>query len=526
VFKKNNIINFWLLSFIFGLAACSGSSDPEVIKTVSKTAPVITLAADNIEYMQSARVTLGASISDQENNVDTIKWTLLSSPEGAEINIEDNTKQNTQFLAPNVLGEYKFNLLATDTDGLESNKEMLVNIVSLEAYLVPKLEELINNHYEKHKALVSNMALRVNFEEFDFVWQSAVGLADTSEQREMTEYDSFRIASVSKNITAATALKLIDLGHFELDTRIGDILSDTDLPDGYTVDDLHVKDGIKRGKTITIRQLMDHSSGIRNFISYLTDTESPDYLEFESALSDKPRTLPALWTSQLILSNILDRGLTKNLDTLPGEAFLYSNSGTHLLAIVIEKVTNTSIHDAMKNLVFRPLNMNDTYMDMFQKSIATPVDHYFDVNESDYSNSLPENMYGNQNIIELNMNTSYNPAGAGIISTLADLDRFYAALKHNTLITNEALQQELHTWKLDDGDGGAYGLGLDIRSYIVGSSSYTHRGHSGIWGVEAFDYQPIDVRIIGWVNQANTEADLNLEVLNLLDEIGFKYTSF
>jgi D-alanyl-D-alanine carboxypeptidase len=527
--NKNNVIkSMFFLGFTFALAACGGSSGSDDKKPTTKTAPVIALAAHSIKYMQSARVTLAASISDQENNVNSIKWTMLSSPEGAEVNIEDSTKQKTQFLAPNVLGEYKFSLTATDSDGLESSKEMLVNIVSLEEYLVPRLEELIKNHYQEHKELVSNMALRVNFEEFDFVWQSAVGLADVSEEVSMTVNDPFRIASVSKNITAATALKLIELGYFTLDTPIGDILADTDLPEGYTVDDLHVKDGIKRGKTITIRQLMDHSSGMENFISYLEDPESPDYLEFDSVLLNGPSAQPELWTPHRILSNILDRGLTKNLDTLPGEAFLYSNTGTYILGFIIEKVTNTPLHDAMTEHVFMPLNMDSTYMDVYQQSSATPVDHLFNIDESEYSDSLPAYMYGNHNLMELGMSISYCPAGNAVISTLADLDRFYTALKHNTFIVDEALQQELHDWAIDDGEGGTYGLGLDMGSEVFGTSnhSYTYRGHTGIWGVVAFDYQPINVRIISWVNQANIDADLTVEVLELLDGIGFKYTSF
>lgn len=502
------------------ITACGSSKTaPEV-----NTAPVVTLSATNT-FMQSAKVSLSASVTD--SNLSTVNWTFVEGPAGVDITITNKSTVNAHFLAPNVLGEYKFSITATDSEGLASTKETLVTVVGIEEYLTPKLEQLMQDTYQKYQEGTANMAFSINFDNLDFVWQSAVGLADVSEQRVMTTEDAFRIASVSKTVTVATALKMIENGYFELDTPIDELLTDNDLPSGYSVDDLHVKDGVKRGSTITIRQLMDQSSGIKDFISYIRDPLAPGSLEFASSLLEPNHSLPELWTPQHILSNILDRGLTKNLDFLPGEQHLYGNSNTDLLAVILEKVGNAPLHVLMAENVFIPLNMTNTVMDFHQSSSIKPVDHFFPVTEDDYGTDLPSYMYGNHNVKELEINTSFAWAGGGLVSTLDDLDLFFAAIQHNTLILDEQLQKEWREWKLPDGDE-EYGLGLAMGSFEVNNTAYEYRGHGGAWGLQATIIDPIDIRIISWVGKAGSPAEVEFGggVLTLLSEIGFKYTSF
>jgi len=524
-FQKNKLKS--CIAIILGMAitAC-GSSSTTKTKTQQavNTAPVVTLAETNT-FMQSAKVSLSASVTD--SNLSTISWELLEAPAGVDITITNKSAANAHFLAPNVLGEYKFSITATDSEGLASTKETTVTVVGIEEYLTPKLEQLMQETYQQHKEGTANMAFNVSFDDLDFAWQSAVGLADVSAQRTMTTQDAFRIASVSKTVTVATALKMIENGYFELDTPIGELLTDDDLPVGYSVDDLHVKDGVKRGSSITIRQLMDQSSGIKDFISYLLDPLAPGTLEFTSTLSEPNNSLPELWTPQHILSNILDRGLTKNLDYLPGEKHLYGNSNTDLLAIILEKVGNAPLHVLMAENVFIPLNMTNTVMDFHQVSDITPVDHFFPVTEANYGTDMPSYMYGNHNVKELEVNTSFAWAGGGLVSTLDDLDRFFAAIMHNTLILDEQLQKEWREWKLPDGDE-EYGLGLAMGSFEVNNSEYKYRGHGGAWGLQATIIDPIDIRIISWVGQAGSPAEIEfgVGVLTLLSEMGYKYTSF
>lgn len=515
--QSNRVKNGMAIVMGLALMACGSSTKKE-----GNTAPDVLLAASTT-FMQSAKASLSATVIDI--NLSSVNWEYVSGPAGADISIDNMSNANTHFLAPNILGDYNFSLTATDSEGLQTTKSTLITIVSVDEYLTPKLAGIMQSTYQKHQEGTANMAFSVNFDELDFKWQSAIGLADVSEQREMTTEDAFRIASVSKTITVATALKMIEKGYFELETPIGELLTDDDLPSGYTVDDLHVKDGVKRGGTITIRQLMDQSSGIKDFISYLHDPLAPGSLEFNNVLLAQNNTLPALWTPQHILSNILDRGLTQNLDFLPGEQHLYGNSNTDLLGVILEKMGNAPLHVLMAENVFIPLNMTNTYMDFHQASTTIPVDHYFPVSEENYGNSLESHMYGNHNVVELEINTSFAWAGGGLVSTLSDLDRFFKAVKDNTLILDEALQQEWRDWKLPNGDQ-EYGLGLVIGNWDLNNTSYEYRGHGGAWGLEVGNIEPIDVRIIAWVGQAGSSADFefSIAVLTLLNDIGYQYT--
>ncbi len=523
--QLNRIKACIVIMLVVAITACgsSESSKPENTEEIN-TSPVVVLA-ESTRFMQSAKVSLNASVTD--SNLSAVKWEFVSGPEDVEVSLDNISLANTHFLAPNSPGDYTFSITATDSEGLQTIKETKVTVVGIDEYLTPKLNTIMQDTFLKYQEGTANMAFSINFEGLDYMWQSAIGLADVSEQREITTQDAIRIASVTKTVTVATALKMIEKGHFELDTPIGELLTNDDLPSGYTVDDLHVKDGIKRGSTLTIRQLMDQSTGIKDYISYLFDPLSPDALELASILLEPNDALPAIWTPQALLSNLLDRGLTQDLDLIPGEQHLYSDTNALLLGVILEKVGNAPLHTLMAENIFIPLNMDDTYMDFHQESTLIPVDHYYPATEEYYGDLLEDYMYGNHNAMELEMNTSFSWAGGGLVSTLNDLDRFFSAIKHNTLILDEQLQQEWREWKLPNGDK-EYGLGLDTQRFKFNNTVYEYTGHGGNWGLKAGNIAPIDVRIIAWVGQAEIPAreEFFNEVLKLLHEIGFQYQKY
>ncbi len=506
---------------LIGLISCGGGGGSE-----ENVAPVINLSQTNKVGYQNTQVSLAASVTDPNDNLARTQWTQVSGPENVTLLIDPVGSANLLFLAPKTTGEYQFQLVATDSGGLSDTADVTIDVQPLAEFLSPQLEQILDDVFSANQSLTANMAFSLEFDGLDFKWASARGLEQQNSQIPMTVDSPFRIASISKTVTVALALKLIEIGHFELDTPIGELLSDSDLPGDWTVADLHVKDGVKRGDQITIRQLMDQSSGINDFISYLSDAQAPDTLSFDAALNGDPNnTLPNLWTPELILSDILNRGLTQDLEFLPGERHHYGNSNTDLLAIIMEKIASENLHNLMNTHLFTPLEMSNTYMEFHQANDSTPVDHLIFVTEEIFGSDLPENYYANHNILQIEMNTSFAWAGGGLVSTLADLNRFFAAIENEEIIQDETLVNEWKNWKIDD-SGDFYGLGLGFVDIASSSGkTYHYTGHGGFWGSAAYNIDPLEIRTIAWFGQSSSEAHLefNAKLLDLLEQIGYQY---
>lgn len=135
---------------------------------------------------------------------------------------------------------------------------------------------------------------------------------------------NFRIASISKILTAETVMKLVEQGLLQLDEPIVGRIVDTF---GITVAD-------GRARNITIRQLLSHTSGISNFLKVFFDAGSYDQM------------------------GMLKEALSVPLASEPGSTFKYGNVSYVLLGKAIELVTGLSYQDATKKLVLTPLGLD------------------------------------------------------------------------------------------------------------------------------------------------------------------------
>ena len=135
---------------------------------------------------------------------------------------------------------------------------------------------------------------------------------------------NFRIASISKILTAETVMKLVEQDLLQLDEPIVGRIADTF---GLTVAD-------ERARNITIRQLLSHTSGISNFLKIFFDAGSYDQM------------------------GMLKEALSVQLASEPGSTFKYGNVSYVLLGKAIELVTGLSYQDATKKLVLTPLGLD------------------------------------------------------------------------------------------------------------------------------------------------------------------------
>lgn len=182
------------------------------------------------------------------------------------------------------------------------------------------------------------------------------GLADREAGKPMTEDAIFRLASISKPIVTAAAMRMVELGKFALDTPVTDFLPDfkPKSPDGSI-------------PTITIRHLLTHTAGLS--YDFLQPPEGPYNTIPVSAGIDGD------FTMEDNLARMVRAGLTFP----PGAAWLYSVA-TDVLGAVMAKAEGTDVEGAVQKYVTGPLKMTDT--SFYVTDAARLV--------QPYSNAVPE----------------------------------------------------------------------------------------------------------------------------------------
>lgn len=502
--------------------------DDVTINVIDKnSAPVVTLKKTRIEASQGSLVVIDASAVDDSNTQLQLQWEITAAPAQSDFSLNAPQALQQKFLAPKETGEYHLKLTATDQAGLSNTGEVIIEVKSLAQTIGPQLSLLITQLYEKYKDSLANLAFSVSFYDHDYVWQGSAGVASVENQSAMTTEHPIRIASITKTMVAYLAMRLVEEEYFSLDTPLGELLADNDLPNGYGVADLHTSNGVKRGDKLTVRQLLDQSTGIRDHISYVSDPLALDTISMIEALTQNNDALPDVWTPDLIVTNIFERGLTSNLNSLPGQSFIYGNSNSDILGIVMEVVTGTPLHELLQQYVFVPLDMHNSYLEWHDPSrSAIPVDHFFAIDERVVGTGLPTFMYGNHNINQLNVNTSFAWAGGGVVSTLNDVQKFLQAIAVYDAKLNSDLTEQWHTWKgaSNQPDDSYYALGRINSKFDIGERSYQLQGHNGAWGSAAYNISPLNIGIVTWDSHANIDAggEFTQQLIGLLAQIGYQ----
>jgi len=159
------------------------------------------------------------------------------------------------------------------------------------------------------------------------------------ETEELVQPDSlFRIASISKPITAAAVLKLVEDGMLDLDMSVFQILDDFQPPDGTEID--------PRIDEITVRHLLEHTGGWDSSASY-----DPMFMAREIAEelgTSPPADCPT----------IIRYMLGQPLDFNPGIRYAYSNFGYCVLGRVVEKVSGQTYEDYVRTNLLAPVGIN------------------------------------------------------------------------------------------------------------------------------------------------------------------------
>ncbi|MBK7629626.1 MAG: serine hydrolase [Ignavibacteriales bacterium] len=256
-------------------------------------------------------------------------------------------------------------------------------------------------------------------------WLGSFGNADLENNIPVTSSSLYRIASISKPITAVAILQLWERGLISLDTD-----ARTYIPTFP----------VKKYK-FTIRQLLNHTSGIRNYKEGEFDSKK-FYATTEEAL-------------KLFAYD--------SLNFEPGTKYEYTSLGYTILAAIIEKVSKTSYENYLKKNVLLPAEMNSTLIDKQREIIQNRVRGYEKNAESNIVNAPLADL-------------SVKVAGGGLLSTSKDLLMFAKAILENKLLKQSTFDMMVRKSRLKSGKEIDYGLGFSLTFENDSLKNISHNG--------------------------------------------------
>jgi D-alanyl-D-alanine carboxypeptidase len=251
------------------------------------------------------------------------------------------------------------------------------------------------------------------------------GLASVELGVPATEESVYQLASLTKAFTATAVMMLVEEGKLNLDDHVSQHLNG--LPENWS--------------GITIRHLLTHTSGLAGDpIPWSLDTVNKYYPQDEYL--------------KLIVN--------APLQFTPGTRYSYANSDYFLLAVIIEKASGKPYADFLSERIFKPLGMT-----------ATRVNDPWEVVKGRV------NAYGwdNRLVAPLQIHPSQAVGSGNLLSSVADLVKFDAALGSGKLLKKSTLEQMWTPAKLASGEEVSYGLGwtiFNVRGHkVVGHSGNT-----------------------------------------------------
>ena len=306
----------------------------------------------------------------------------------------------------------------------------------------------INNSYSKASALqdvmdrfttsdLPGLSLAV-YSEDEGWWAGAAGFSKLETRSPMTICHLQYLQSVSKTYMAVVILQLSEQKKIELDA-----------PFTKYLDKKHTQ-AIRNAEKITVRMLLNHTSGVAEYISH------PGYTE--KVLLDP--------TNAVVVEEMLQLLKNEAPQFEPGKQYQYTNTNYLLLAMIADAVTGNHAR-LFSDHIFKPLGMNQSYYqpDKMKVAYANLTDSYWDV----LSTGRPANITPMQKA-----NVAPLKGDDGVISTPIDAVIFLKGLMEGQLLSDSSMKQMKH-WVNNQAGRPAYGLGL-IHFDLDGVVAYGHGG--------------------------------------------------
>ncbi|MGW6704292.1 serine hydrolase domain-containing protein [Streptomyces sp. NPDC054956] len=275
----------------------------------------------------------------------------------------------------------------------------------------------------------------------DGLWSVSSGTRAINQNLPFGPDHKVRVGSLTKSFTAAVVMQLVAEGKVDLDASVETYLPGVVRGNGYD------------GNTVTVRQLLNHTSGIFDYL----EAKQADLWDYMVVQQNRTHTL----------AELVSWGLSKPAYFAPGTGWHYSGTNYMLLGMVIEKATGTTYGQAVNSRIITPLGLTNTYL-------PAPGDP-----------SLPPgHVRGNLDLgliwvdITERVEPSIGLSGGGLVTSGADATRFFQALMAGQVVPPAQLAQMLVPNNAPGSTAPNYGLGLDKFSLPCGGEAW---GHYGIW---------------------------------------------
>lgn len=316
----------------------------------------------------------------------------------------------------------------------------------------------------------------------------AAGVSNVKQNQATSSADHFRFGSITKTMTSAVILQLVDEGLVELDEPVSTYLG-AGWAEGY------VWNGVDYGDKITIRQILNHTDG---FAEYAFDPGF--YIEAGARL-----TTP--YEPEEIVAWAVKRGPQYE----PGTDYLYNTVGHVVAGLVIEKVTGNTAEEELRTRIFEPVEAGDAYLAPTRFAPEDAVAGYvqgalkgaFDLLPSyaPYREAAAVGDFYDVTVAPQDVPRSAGWTGGGIEAQADDIARIFRSL-FTTVVTGDELTEFLEPSAHSD-----YGLGVSTGTK-AGARVYSHGGGVPGFRSEAVFAPEIDVTVAVSTNLIPIDPDI------------------
>ncbi len=310
-----------------------------------------------------------------------------------------------------------------------------------------------------------------------FRWERAAGLADLETNERLRPDHRFRIGSVMKVFVATVVLQLVEEGALALDGDAGPI-----------------------AEGVTIRQLLNHTSGFQHF-----------HDDFLALLEPYRKNRNQRWwltpRDQLAMAKERPRLFP------PGTGWSYSGTNYLMLGLIVEETTGATLREELRRRIVEPLRLDATDL----------PEHLAPVNGLARGYLPPDNplIPGPSNVDVTDIDLPFNWAGGGVVSTARDVARFLQALLKGELLPARLRSEMLTTVVSDWPESDGYGLGICRMTTLMRKSAsscgpaWGHLGFSPGYTAIALASEDGDRQVVIMLN-IDFESDETWEALGRL----------
>jgi CubicO group peptidase (beta-lactamase class C family) len=299
------------------------------------------------------------------------------------------------------------------------------------------------------------------------IFEEARGMANFATRTPVKIESSFQLASASKPFTSLSVMLLEERDLLDYNDKVTNYLTDFPYPE------------------ITIRHLLNHTSGLQNYM-YLVD----NYWVNDSSI-----------TNQKMLNLIISHHLP--LNNIPGRRFEYSNTGYAILALVVEKITNQYFGNFLQTEIFNKLGMTNSFV--YDR-------HYL---EQDSNQVIGYNNKSRR------LRPYYHDANNEILgdksiySTVHDIYKFTEALNNYELVDKKTLDEAYSKAILSNSRSVNYGFGWRLKE----DQDHNYVFHNGAWHgfTSTITLEPdIDITLLLLNNTNASIATIKRDILHIL----------